>query len=409
MEKPGSTAGFYENLEVLRASFAGRKPELEATLRDPAIGLEGHVVVWNTGISLHGPLPGCGKGGTRIREGLTLDEVRMLARKMSVKNAAAGLPLGGAKSGINADPRAPDFERKYRRFVELCRPLLHENGGPFGGFGFDIGAAPIHATWCCETLGSLRSFTGKPVELGGTDYDKEGIAGLGVAEAAASLLELHGEDGAGIRFAVHGAGAMGAAVIRYFAATGPRLGALGDPKYGGTWRFERPLSAPLAEALATQDSDRVMRLLPVEGTLVSQDPNEVLFETADVLFPCALHGVIREDNASRVDARYIVEGANNPCDFAAYPLLHARNIQLIPDFIANSGGIIAAYIELTSDIGPEENARTRRKVELAKSTTRTKMRENVARIERCAVTFDVPFRDAALYVALHKILYPEED
>lgn len=61
MEKPGSTAGFYENLEVLRASFAERKPELEATLRDPAIGLEGHVVVWNTGISLHGPLPGCGK------------------------------------------------------------------------------------------------------------------------------------------------------------------------------------------------------------------------------------------------------------------------------------------------------------------------------------------------------------
>ena len=405
MEKPSTQAEFYSNLESLRSSFALLKPELEVTIRDPSIDLEGFVVVWNTGISKDGPLPYCGKGGTRIRDGLSLDEVKMLARKMSVKNAAAGLPLGGSKSGINADPRAPGFEQKYRRFVELCKPLLHENGGIFGGFGFDIGAAPEHAVWVCETLGSTKSFTGKPIEMGGTDYDKEGIAGLGVAESAATIIPIHGGDLKTTRFAVHGVGAMGAAVIRYFSEYGAQLGSIGDPKYGGTWRFENPPSTTLIDALIHQQVDKVKELLPEQGTLISDNSDEVLFEPSEVLFPCALQSVITADNVERIQARYIIEGANNPCEFAAYPLLLQKGVHLIPDFIANSGGIISAFIELTSDIDIDENVRTRAKVEQAKSYTRTKIRDNVERIESCSQNFNVPFRDASLYVALNNILH----
>lgn len=408
MEKPSSQAQFYSNLESLRAIFNARKPELEVTLRDPDLDLEGFVVVWNTGISVNGPLHRCGKGGTRIREGLSLDEVKMLARKMSVKNAAAGLPLGGSKSGINANPKDEHFERKYRRFVELCEPFLHENGGIFGGFGYDIGASPVHALWACETLGSTRSFTGKPVEMGGTDYDKEGIAGLGVAESAATIIDIHGGNLSSINFALHGVGAMGAAVLRYFGEYGAHLCALGDPKYDGTWRFDRSISDTLVDALINQDVETASRLLLQEATKVSSSPDDVLFERSDVLFPCALQSVITAENAPNLQTRYIIEGANNPCDFNSFPVLLQQGIYLIPDFIANSGGVISAYIELTSDIGLEENIRTRAKAQKAKDYTRKKIRENVTHIEACSKEFDVPFRDASLYIALDNILHPEK-
>jgi len=166
--EPASTNRFHAELEALKDYFEAMQPELEATLRDPALGVEGYVVVWNTGISIGGPLGRCGKGGTRITPTVSLPEVRMLARTMALKNAAAGLPLGGAKSGLRADPSSPGFEKQYRRFVRLCAPLLHENGGPFGGFGFDIGARAEHAQWACDEIKSNRCFTGKKLHMEGT-------------------------------------------------------------------------------------------------------------------------------------------------------------------------------------------------------------------------------------------------
>lgn len=402
---PATPAEFYRALSDLQKRFDAMQPELELTLRDPSLGVEGHVVVWNTEISKRGPLPLCAKGGCRIRSGLSLDEVKMLARKMAIKNAAAALPLGGCKSGINADPKQAGFELRYRRFVAMCKPLLYENGGTFGGFGFDIGAAPEHAIWACDTLGSPRCFTGKTVEMGGTDYDKEGIAGLGVSEAALALMEFHNDPpSASTTFAVHGLGAMGAAVLRYFSVHGPRLTALGDPKFAGTWRFPAGISEALQRALVEQNNQRAHQLIQDEGSKISSDPNQVLFEAVDVLFPCALHRVITRGNAHNIAARYLSEGANNPCDIDAYPLLFERGLRLVPDFIANCGGIIAAFVELTSDISLEENRRSRRKVTLAKESTQKKIRDNVATIAAHSQSLAVPLRDVALYVSLSRII-----
>src|SRR4249919_3498068 len=105
---------FYAELKTLRDYFEAMAPELEVTVRDSALGVEGYVVVWNTGISVGGPLERCGKGGTRITPTVSLQEVKMLARTMALKNAAAGLPLGGAKSGLKLDPGSPGFETQYR-------------------------------------------------------------------------------------------------------------------------------------------------------------------------------------------------------------------------------------------------------------------------------------------------------
>ena len=276
---------FYAELNALQDYFEAMAPELEVTVRDPALGVEGYVVVWNTGISVGGPLERCGKGGTRITPQVSLNEVKMLARTMALKNAAAGLPLGGAKSGLRLDPSAPGFEKQYRRFVRLCAPLLHENGGPFGGFGFDIGARPEHALWACDELKSNRCFTGKPLNMGGTDYDREGIAGLGVAVAGSTMMEVKGASPATASFAVQGMGAMGAAVLRYFSETGAHLAALGDPKYEGTWTFEKPLSADLHRALVRQDIDKAKSLLPKEGKRISSDAEDVLYLEPTSSFP----------------------------------------------------------------------------------------------------------------------------
>jgi glutamate dehydrogenase (NAD(P)+) len=387
---------FLDHLNDLKDRFAAMQPELEVTVRDPSIGLEGYVVVWNTKISAGGPLEFSGKGGTRTLPTLSLDEIKMLARNMAIKNAAAGLPLGGAKSGLRASSDAPDFERTYRRFVSLCKPFLHENGGVFGGFGFDIGSKPVHALWACDELQSRRSFTGKPVDMGGTDYDREGIAGLGVAVAGQSLLEVRGEDVSKITFAVQGMGAMGAAVFRYFSETGARLAAMSDPKYGGTWVFDKMLSPELHKALVTQDAETAKKLLQLEATLQSDDVMDALYAPVDIIFPCAVQDVIRPENVAKIQARYMSEGANKPTQDSAQDLLFERGILVVPDFIANPGGIIAAFVELTSQSND--------KVAEAKAMTRQKIPENVRMMMELVAQFQVTPQQAGLYMALSKIL-----
>ena len=230
---------FLLELKLLKERFDLMQPILEIVVQDSEMGVEGFVVVWNTAISRNGPLfdngSGCGKGGTRIKKDLSIDDVKRLARAMAKKNAAAGLPLGGAKAGLNADPDAPDYEKKWKRFVRLVKNegILKEDGGVFGGFGYDIGGKPpLNALWTIDELGSGKSFTGKPVDLGGTDYDKIGIAGLGVAVAAKTLLEEEGYNSTGATYAVQGVGAMGSAVVRYFDEMGGVLKSVSDPKYG---------------------------------------------------------------------------------------------------------------------------------------------------------------------------------
>jgi glutamate dehydrogenase (NAD(P)+) len=386
---------FYAELKSLTEFFEAMRPELEVTVRDPALGVEGYVVVWNTGISVGGPLERSGKGGTRITPHVTLDEVKMLARTMALKNAAAGLPLGGAKSGLRLGPDAPGFEKQYRRFVRLCAPFLHENGGPFGGFGFDIGARPQQALWACDELQSTRSFTGKPLEMGGTDYDREGIAGLGVAVAGATMMDVKGDKADGATFAIQGMGAMGAAVERYFAEIGARLAVLGDPRYDGTWSFEKPLSADLHQALIKQDVRTAKPLLAKEAKKLSSDAADVLYQPVDILFPCAVQDVITAANVDRVRARYVCEGANGPVTEQAREALYARGTPLVPDFIANCGGVIAAFTELTSNGGA--------KVEEAKNQTRQKIAANVRALFEIAHENRAQPQQAGLFMALKKI------
>lgn len=398
---------FYDRFNDLKKRFDGMEPEVAATVRDPSLSIEGYVVVWNTGISMKGKLKGCGKGGTRITPTLSLDDVKRLARTMALKNAAANLPLGGAKAGLKADPKAPGFEKTYRRFVQLCKPHLFEFGGKYGGFGFDIGADPVHALWACDELKTTKSFTGKPVEMGGTDYDREGIAGLGVAVAGKTALEVAGAKPSDVTFAVQGLGAMGAAVFRYFSEYGGHLRYLADPVYGGTWAFTNDPSPALREALIKRDTAAAKAMIEKEAKKISADTQEVLYQSVDILFPCAIQDVITAANQSKIKARFISEGANNPTSVEAYTKLFERRVTVIPDFIANVGGIIAAYIEMTSDISPDENAKTRANVTASKELTISKISENVRELMGMVKSLNVEPSHAGQYMAYRNILESE--
>lgn len=392
---------FAAELKDLERKFEALAPELEMTVRDPERGVEGFVVVWNTIAGGDSPLGRVGKGGTRITPKTSLDEVKMLARIMALKNAAAGLPLGGAKSGMRDDPSSPGFEQRLRRFATLASPVLVERGGIFGGFGFDIGVKPEHARWVCDELKSTRCFTGKPMDMGGTDYDREGIAGLGVSESAVTALKFEGAEAAGKTFAVQGMGAMGAAIVRYFGAAGGVLRAISDPVVGGTYLLPKGASPALIEAISSHRWERTKELLAQEGEKAALDA--VLYQPVDILFPAAVQEVVTTSNVEKIMAKRVVEGANNPCTAEARTALSRRGVLVLPDFLVNAGGIIAAFVEMSSTISPEENVRTRKNAEDAKRLTRQRMSANVAKALEIAKGSGVEPQVAARYLALTNI------
>lgn len=405
---PKDSQAFLKELKSLEKEFDAMEPEMAEVVRDPGAGVEGFVVVWNSEIAVDGPLGRCGKGGTRVTPTVTLEETKALAKVMALKNAAAGLPLGGAKSGLRADSRAEGFEQVYRRYVSLCRDFLRENGGIFGGFGFDLGARPEMPHWACDELGSLNSFTGKPVEMGGTDYDREGIAGLGVAVSAETLLEFDDVPIGSIAAAIQGVGAMGAAVARYYTESGGRVVRISDPRIGGTVELgEQGVSNELLSLLQAQDFEKIVQHIQSAGFAITE-LDAVLYEKCDLLFPCAVQDVVTEENVKKLQTKYLVEGANYPCTAEAQSYLYQQGVRLVPDFIANPGGIIAAFVELSSPVTPEENAKTRQKVEDAKAFTRATIRKNVTSLLHRAEKLSVEPRLVGRFDALSKLLEGSE-
>ena len=251
-------------------------------------------------------------------------------------------------------------------------------------------------------LGSTTCFTGKPVEMGGTDYDVEGIAGLGVAVAARTLLEETGQSASSTIIAVQGAGAMGAAVCRYATEYGMTVRYLADPRLGGCWQIETDLEGPLRDAVIRMDFEAAKAALEA-GPHICMDLDDVLVQAVDVLFPCAVQYVITADNVDTINASIVVEGANNPCTADAQAQLYARGVKVIPDFIANPGGDIAAYVELISDVTNEENVKTRAKVAEAIEFTETKVASNVRQMLALADEVGVDPVRAGLYISYQRV------
>jgi glutamate dehydrogenase/leucine dehydrogenase len=290
----------------------------------PGAGLKAIVAVDNTA---------CGPavGGVRIAPDVTLEECFRLARAMTWKNAAAGLPHGGAKSVIFADPRmSPDAkERLMRAFAQAIGDISDYIPGP------DMGTDELCMAWVKDETGRA---VGLPASIGGIPLDEIGATGFGLAACTDVAREFIGLELAGARVAVQGFGAVGKHAARFLAQKGAILVAASDTS--GTLADASGLD--VAELIALKGAGGALRDHARGAKL---DAEAILDVECDIWIPAARPDVVRADNAKRLRTKLMPQGANIPCTLEAEKILQERGILVVPDFIANAGGVICASVE----------------------------------------------------------------
>lgn len=311
-------------------------PEKVVCVSDARTGMRGVLVIDNTA-------RGSGKGGTRMAADVTTAEIARLARVMTWKWAAVDLFHGGAKAGIVADPRSPDKEAVVRAFA---RRLADQIPASYVA-GLDMGMTEHDAAIIQDELGDRGAAVGVPEALGGVPYDQLGVTGHGVAEAALAALERAGKPVAGARIAVQGFGAVGTATAARLSELGAQLVALSTAD--GSVHDPNGLDVPAWLAARAEFGDTcVAKATPAQRI----SHGEELTVDCDVLIPAARQDVIDESVAARIRAGLVVEGANLPTSLAARRALAARGVEIVPDFIANAGGAIAAGFAMDARYSP---------------------------------------------------------
>jgi glutamate dehydrogenase (NAD(P)+) len=324
-----------------------REPERSLSVTVPVRLDDGHIEVFRGYRVQHSSACGPCKGGLRYHPDVSLAETSALAMLMTWKCAVVDLPFGGAKGGVRCDPRwlsAGEVERLTRRYTKAIVPII----GPHQ----DIPAPDVNTdertmAWMMDTVSMLEGrselaiVTGKPVALGGS-LGRQEATGRGVAVVALELLKRHGLDPAGATVAVQGFGKVGAATAEALAQSGCRIVAVGDAS-GALYRREgldiaalRQYTRSSAGHLLAGYGDRRVEWL---------DNDQLLQIGVDVLVPAALEGQITVDNAAKIGARFVVEGANGPTTEAADRILRQRGIPVVPDVLANAGGVVVSYLE----------------------------------------------------------------
>lgn len=288
------------------------------------------------------------KGGIRYHHQVDLSEVAALASLMTFKNSLMGLPLGGAKGGVQVDPTKlskAELENLTRRFTSEIAPFI----GPDKDIPApDVGTDSQTMAWMLDTFSLESGFsqtgvvTGKPVEIGGS-LGREAATGLGVIYATEKALEKLGKRISDSTIAIQGFGKVGmfAAIEGY--AKGARIVAVSD--VSGALYNEKGIN--IAELTRYVKEKKVVKDFP-DCQHISNE--ELLELPVDVLAPCALEGVIHAGNAKNVRAKAIVEGANGPTTREADEILEAKDILVVPDILANGGGVVVSYFEWVQDI-----------------------------------------------------------
>ena len=293
-------------------------------VHEPGLGLKGVLVVDNVA---------CGPsiGGLRIAPDVSTSECFRLARAMTLKNAAAGLAHGGGKSVIAGDPRMP-AEQKQKLIRGFAHALRNETDYIFGP---DMGTDETCMAWVRDEIGRA---VGLPAALGGIPLDEIGATGWGVFHAADVAVPHCGFRLEGARVAVQGFGAVGKFAALFLAGKGAMLVAASDTE--GTVVNQHGL-----------DIGELMRLKAAGGKVCDYpdgrklDRDAVIDAECDIWIPAARPDVVREDNVARLRTRLVVQGANIPFTAGAEQILHDRGVIVLPDFIANAGGVICAAME----------------------------------------------------------------
>jgi glutamate dehydrogenase (NAD(P)+) len=349
----------------------------------------------------HNTSRGPGKGGVRFHQNVTLSEVMALSAWMSIKNAAVNVPYGGAKGGIRVDPRQlsmGELERMTRRYTSEIGLII----GPTK----DIPAPDVNTNeqvmaWMMDTYSMNEGatatgvVTGKPIDLGGSLGRRE-ATGRGVFTVGVEAAKRIGMDVGQARVAVQGFGNVGGIAGKLFAQAGARVVAVQD--HGGGIYREAGLDVPALLAHVAQ-----------RGTVAGFAQAEVLDDDAfwsvpcDILIPAALEQQITEDNAHRIQARLVIEGANGPTTPQADDILNDRGILVVPDVIANAGGVTVSYFEWVQDFSSffwSEDEINARLVRI--------MQEAFAAVCQVADDHRVSLRTATFIVACKRILHARD-
>jgi glutamate dehydrogenase (NAD(P)+) len=339
----------------------------------------------------HSSARGPRKGGIRFHQAVDLDEVRALASLMTWKTALIDVPFGGAKGGVAVDASKLSPIEKEEIIRRWTRSLVHVLGHHRDIPAPDMGTDARTMAWLMDEFHRLEGFqpacvTGKPVELFGA-HGREEATGRGVAQITAATLEKHDVKVKGATVAIQGFGNVGRYAALVCQELGMKVVAISDVTGG----IVDKSGIDIKEIFSHKT------LETVEGyERITSD--EVLESKCDVLIPAALGGVINEINYSKINADFIVEGANQPVTIAADRELRASGVIIVPDILANSGGVMGSYFEWTQNIQefswPLE--KFRRELDL-------RMDIAFGNVHKVSKKYSVDLRTAAMVVAVGRV------
>lgn len=351
-------------------------PEYVIRIHDPKIGMTGFLVIHNTVL-------GPGKGGIRMTKNVSAEEVLRLATTMTWKNSLAGIPFGGAKAGIVWQGGSDELKKQFiQSFAKSLKPLMPKKyiAGP------DVNTGEREMQWFVEATGNWVTATGKPANycavVSGKKTKKCGLphelgsTGFGVVKSAVVAAELAKINIKGATVAIHGFGNVGTFAYKFLTELGAKVVALADSvttAYSPTG-FDQ---AKVTEAIKNKQ-----RLANVFPKLII--PNEKFWSLpVDILIPASVTDVINDSNKNSIRAKVIVEAGNIPMRESIENELWKKGILIVPDFIANAGGVISSYAEYKGYAPKQMFKMVEEKIT---QSTRAVLKESLARKENPRIT-----------------------
>jgi glutamate dehydrogenase (NAD(P)+) len=380
-----------EIYNVLKSPYKQAIVSLPITMDDGSIKVfEGYRVI-------HSNILGPSKGGVRFDMGVNLDEVKALAAWMTWKCAVVDIPYGGAKGGITCDPRsmsAGEIERLTRAYTQN----LSEIFGPDKDIPApDMGTGPREMAWMMDEYSKAQGMTvnavvtGKPIVLGGS-LGRTEATGRGVMISALAAMEKRKINPFNATCAIQGFGNVGSWAGKLLEERGVKIVAISD--ISGAYHNEKGIKINDAIEYRTANNGSLEGFEGAE----KMDGDELLLLAVDVLIPAAKEDVITFDNAGKIKAKLIVEGANGPTSARADAILKENDVLAVPDILANAGGVTVSYFEWVQN-------------RLGYKWTRERVNRRSDRIMKTAFNkvyavsqkYDVTLRIAAYIVAIEKV------
>jgi glutamate dehydrogenase/leucine dehydrogenase len=376
---------------------------------------DGTVNIYNGFRVQHNNICGPYKGGLRYHEQVDIDEVKALALWMTIKNAVIDVPFGGGKGGIQVNPKDlsdKELESLTREFTKKLAPII---GPEIDVPAPDVNTTPKIMTWIADEYSKIIGktchgvVTGKPIENGGSEGRTE-ATGLGGSFALKTIMQKLGKNGKGLTVAIQGFGNVGKYIAKYLHEQGYKIVAISDSKGGiyvsnGISNMDDVSNCKEMSGLISNCfcHDSVCHISNKEKIGAESITSEELLELpVDILVPSALENAITKNNASKIKAKIILEMANGPITLEADKILNDKGIVIIPDVLANSGGVAVSYFEWLQN---KQNEKWTKKDVFNK--LEEKMTKSATKVYEISNKQKVSLRLASYILAINSI-YPDD-